>query len=226
MKKSVFRFLAAAVVLLSSQVQASPISVFSLWYDNSTRVAHEFWFYDADLTLSVTAWTSSYDSDDNQLQSWEQVRDIDTGVYRSTDGLGVVSSADDGNDLDGGSSSDFSIDPDEGLLFVFSQRVGLVDIFVGDLSSNDDINFSLVDLTDPRSPVLTQTVLDQSAPNDESEDVYEFTEDFTGSAFMLWVDGSTDDVEVLGIAVAKVPNPGTPLLLSLGLIGLRAFRRK
>ena len=225
MKKSVFRFLAVAAVLLSSQVQAAPISVFPLWYDNSTRVAHEFWFYDADLSLSVTAWTSSYDSDNNQLQSWEQVNDLDTGVYRSTDGLGVVSSVNDGNDLDGGSSGDFATDPDEGLLFVFSQRVSLVDIFVGDLSSNDEINFSLVDLSDPRSPVITTSVIDQSAPNGNSEDVYEFTQDFTGTAFMLWVDGSTDDVEVLGIAVSKVPNPGTVLLLALGLIGLRLVRR-
>lgn len=70
---------------------------------------------------------------------------------------------------------------------------------------------------------LGHSELDLDPPFPTSEWPFEFGADFSGSAFMLWVDGSSDDAEVLGIAV--VPEPASIMLLALGLLALRFKRR-
>lgn len=221
MKKNVFAVLCFCQALLSFQVSADLI--FPLWNDGTETIAEEMLFTDGDVSLSVTAWTSSYDSDGNQLENWMQVTGPGLGVYQDEWGLGVISSDSDGNDLDGGSSSNFANDPDEGLLFVFSEVVHIFDVFMGDLDGSDDFNFSVVDLLSPNSIALGQTVTDVFGPPFEEEFPFVFDGEFRGSAFMVWVDGSSDDVEVLGIST--IPEPGVLMLFALGLLGLSASRR-
>lgn len=210
-----FLFIAA---LFSSVASADPIFVFPLWDDNNKSVSTELNLSDNGLELSITAWTSSYNSAGDQLQMWQQVTQDGFGVFQDDDGLGVISVEGDGNDLDGGSTANYATDPDEGLLFVFNHKVDVYDLFIGDLSSNDDFNISIVEFISPTLLSLSNTIDDISGPFFASEWVFEFDGEFTGSAFMLWVDGGNDDIEVLGVAV--VPEPNTILIFSLCLLAI------
>ena len=219
--------MAMAIGLLASNANASTIHVFPLWDNTSNEtVSEEMYFEDNGVTMTVSAWTTSFDSSQQQLEDWNKVSGSDVGVYRDENGLGVISSQGDGNDLDGGSSSNFADDPDEGLLLTFSHEVNILDLFVGDLDYNDDFNFSLVDLTNPDTPVLVASDIDISGPEFETEWPFLFSHGFTGSAFMVWVDGGSDDIELLGVAVQKVPVPATVYLMLAGLAGLAYRRRK
>ncbi|WP_199610230.1 PEP-CTERM sorting domain-containing protein [Flocculibacter collagenilyticus] len=191
------------------------------WDDNNETVANEMMFTAGNLSLSVTAWTGNFDASGNQIEGWSQVVGNDLGVFRDDSGLGVLSSLNDGNDLDAGSSSDFASDPDEGLLFVFSNKVSIFDIFVGDLDSSDDINFSEVSLSALNDITIGNSAIGLTGPQFESEWPFEFNGSFSGSAFMVWVDDSRDDVEILG--VATIPEPATIFVIALGLmmIGVR-----
>ncbi len=222
MKKSIFAVLCICQALLS--FNASADLIFPLWSDGTETVAEEMIFADGDVSLSVTAWTSSYNSDGDQLEDWMQVTGSGLGVYQDENGLGVISSVDDGNDLDGGSSSNYLDDPDEGLLFLFSEVVNIFDIFMGDLDSSDDFNISVVDFLSPTEIVLSQTETDIFGPPFETEFPFIFDGEFRGSAFMVWVDGGSDDVEVLGIST--IPEPGVLMLFALGLLSLSASRRR
>lgn len=122
----------AAQLFISSFAHASLVSVFPLWDNTATEtVANEMFFNDNGIDLTVSAWTTSYNTAGVQLQPWMQVTGAGLGVFRDENGLGVISSAIDGNDLDGGSSSNFATDPDEGLLFSFSRSVKILDFLVG-----------------------------------------------------------------------------------------------
>ncbi|MCM2681179.1 hypothetical protein [Echinimonas agarilytica] len=122
MKIAVSALLTMFHMLLSFNASAGELRVFPLWDNFGTTISQKLNLTDGDLSLSVTAWTSSYD------------------------GLGVISNDTDGNDLDAGDANEYATDPNEDLLFVFDRRVNLFDIFVGDLSSNDDFNVSYVDV--------------------------------------------------------------------------------
>jgi len=226
MKKTVLLLTFACQLLILNVAVASPIYVFPFWDDSDNQtVANEMQFFDADLSVTVSAWRSSYNDSNEEVTPWEKVTGPGLGVFRDEDGLGAWSVAGDGNDLDAGAVGDTS-DPDEGLLFVFSEKVTLLDIFVGDLSSNDEVNFSLVELLSPTQLQLGQTVLDETGMPGESAWPFVFNQTFTGSAFMLWLNDDEDDVEVLGIAVAKVPEPSAVLLLALALLMLARLSRK
>lgn len=207
-----------SLVLCSSVATAQPTFVFPLWDENDTRVENELTFIDNDLILSVTAWTASYNSSGEQLQSWQQVTQDGLGVYQDDNGLGVISSDGDGNDLDGGSSSNYASDPDEGLLFSFNRNINIFDFFVGDLDSSDDFNISNVNFIGGNSISLSNSIIDVYGPDFETEWVFETQEQFGGTSFMLWVDGRSDDIEVLG--VSAIPEPKTLLLFSLSLLAL------
>jgi hypothetical protein len=211
-------------VLLSSVANASPIYVFPFWDDlENETIAEQMVFTDMDLSVTVTAWTTSYNTAGTQLESWQRVTGQGLGVYRDENGLGVISSDDDGNDLDGGSSGNYATDPDEGLLFVFSQQVRILDFFIGDLDSSDDFNLSVVNLTGPDQVELGISEIDVFGPPNQEEFIFDFGPDFLGTAFMLWVDGRSDDIEVLG--VAAVPAPAPILILSLTLLAIGVRRR-
>lgn len=218
-------FAATALIggLFSASVAANTIHVFPLWNGGVATVNETMQFEDNGVDLTVSAWTTSYNDEQVQTQNWQQVTGTDVGVYQDYYGLGVMSSPGEGNDLDGGSSSDYADDPDEGLLFTFSHEVRLLDIFVGDLDDSDDINFSVVDMSSG-SPVLGASEIDVFTLSPFEEEVFVFDTEFVGTSFMLWVDGNNDDVEMLGIAVAKVPAPA-PLLIGTGLLFLGARRR-
>jgi len=204
-----------------SAVQAAPI-YFPLWEEGDNElVAEEMMFFNGDLTLTVSAWTGSFNSEGEQLESWTKVQGNDLGVYRDDKGLGVISSLDDGNDLDGGSSGNFANDPDEGLLFVFSRSVNLFDFFVGDLDGSDDFNISMVSFTSPANIELSGSIIDIFGPPFEEEFAFDFSQEgFYSSAFMLWVDGGSDDIEVLGVAITSVASPATLTLILLGAFGV------
>lgn len=218
---------ALALTLSTTLSHAGTIHQFALWDENDIEsVSEEMGFVDGDVSLTVSAWTASFNTQQQQGEDWSKVTGNDVGVYQDYWGLGVISSPGDGNDLDGGSSGDYADDPDEGLLLVFSRRVDVLDIFVGDLDGNDDINFSVVDLTNPDAPVLGNSEVDFYGPDFQVEWAFGLGPQFTGSAFMLWVDGDSDDVELLGVTVKKVPTPATLLLFMAGLTGLVIRRRK
>lgn len=223
-KYVVFAVLCLVNFFIANSALASHIHVFPLWDNTGSSVNNQLVLNDGDLTLTVTAWTSSYGNADQQRKPWEQVAGRGLGVYRDDDGLGVLSNFGDGNDLDGGSHRDRNTDPDEGLLFVFSHYVELLDVFVGDLDRNDDVNFSVVNVNAFDNISLGNTLFDQESGTSSSAYPFEFESDFNGSAFMVWVDGKSDDVEVLGIAV--VPEPAPILLFALGLLCMALRGRK
>jgi hypothetical protein len=226
MKKTAVLLSLSLQLFISSIAVASPIYVFPFWDNTRTEsVANEMQFADDDLSLTVSAWRASYNDDNEEVSPWIKVIGQDLGVYRDENGLGAFSVDGDGNDLDAGTVGD-SDDPDEGLLFVFSEQVTLLDVFVGDLSSNDEINFSLVELLSPTQLELKQSVYDQPGPSGEEEWPFMFNQSFTGSAFMLWLNDDEDDVEVLGIAVTKVPEPSSVLLLAVLLLAFARVPRK
>jgi hypothetical protein len=225
MKKIVFAVLCITQLFLVNSATANHLHVFPLWTDSDeSTINNRLVLQDGDLVLTITAWKSSYGNNNNQRRDWRPVRGDDLGVYQADDGLGVVSSEQDGNDLDGGRHRDRATDPDEGLLFEFSHYVELVDLFIGDVSRNDDINFSEVTSRTRNRLTLGKTLFDQTSDDRGSEKVFEFDTSFTGTSFLLWVDGRSDDVEVLGIAV--VPEPTPILLFALGLLGLGLRKRK
>lgn len=99
-----------------------------------------------------------------------------------------------------------------------------MDVFVGDLDRDDEINFSEVTVNSSGDVTLGKTLFDEDGAPRQSEWMFEFDSAFTGTSFMFWADGSTDDVEVLGIAV--VPEPTPILLFALGVLGLGLRKRK
>lgn len=191
---------------------------------NNEGVENTFIFSENSLSLTISAWTTSYDSDNVEQESWQQVLG-DYGVYKDSTGLGVVSNGEDGEDLDGGRSGSYETDPDEGLLLEFSQAVYLHDLMVSDLGSNDDINLAIVDFISPTEITLEHIFWDRGRSGSSRDYTYDNLGNISGKAFMVWVDGRSDDVRFDGVSVTAVNEPHALLLLGLGLIGL-ARRRK
>ncbi|WDE11973.1 PEP-CTERM sorting domain-containing protein [Thalassomonas haliotis] len=221
MKNKLNLFLSAVLFLITTQVNATIIETISFLGENQ-GVAESFEFASADVGLTVTAWTTNVNDEQTELAPW-QILSGDYGVYNGSTGLGLVSSEHDGYDLDGGSSGNFADDPDEGLLFVFSEQVNLHAFTVGDLSSNDDVNFSWVNLLPSDSLEATNLFVDRN----DGSDNYQLSSGTLGYAFMLWVDGNDDDVRIESLEFSTVPEPYTLLLLAIGLLlcGYRGMKK-
>jgi len=212
MKNKLNTLFSAVLFLIATSASATPIETISFLGDNQ-GVDESLVFQSTGLSLTVTAWTTSVNDEQNQLSPW-QLLSGDNGVYNGSTGLGVVSSDEDGADLDGGSSRSFDSDPDEGLLFVFSRQVNLLAFTAGDLSANDDLNFSLVELLTPNSLEASELFVDRN----DGSDNYQLPSGTRGYAFMLWVDGNDDDVRIESLEFSVVPEPYSLLLLALGLL--------
>ncbi|WP_281561193.1 PEP-CTERM sorting domain-containing protein [Thalassomonas sp. RHCl1] len=221
MKNKLNLFLSAVLFLITSSVHATVIETISFLGDNQ-GVAESFAFASGGVDLTVTAWTTNVNDEQTELAPW-QLLSGDNGVYNGSTGLGVVSSDNDGVDLDGGSSSSFARDPDEGLLFVFSEQVNLHAFTAGDLSSNDDLNFAWVNLLLPDSLDASNLFVDRN----DGSDHYQLASGTFGYAFMLWVDGNDDDVRIESLEFSTVPEPYTLLLLAIGLLlcGFRGMKK-
>ncbi len=172
--------------------------------------------------VDVTAYTIENDGN-GAISSSTLISGAGLGVYVSaSDNLGVSSSASDGHDLDGGSSGSTS-DLDEGLLFSFDQIVSLDFIDLDRFGSSDDFNLTvdglsmLVDFDSTSTSPL-------AAANGSNTSEFNFF-NVTGQEFLFWADGGSDDFRIDSMAVSAVPEPGSILLLGMGLIGLSFMRR-
>ncbi|WP_102798294.1 hypothetical protein [Bowmanella denitrificans] len=214
-------FGAAIFTMFSLQANAGLIHQFDFINMDAPEVLPQIDMYDAGLALQVSGWTTSFNSDGEQKESWQPVSY--PGIFYADLGLGLISSDDDGPFLDGGSSSYYDEDPDEGFLLVFSHTVSLDMMFFEGVGRSDDINISLVDFSSgiPELQISFHDIEPEFgviAANDPSSAL-------VGKAFMLWVDGDDDSVALAGLQVTRVPLPATALLMALGLVMLRRFRR-
>lgn len=189
---------------------------------NNEGVEDSFSFTDEGVTLSVSAWNINVNSNQDVISPWT-ILTGDAGVYKGSTGLGVVSHDNDGADLDGGSSSNLE-DLDEGLLFVFSEDVNFWGFGGSDLSSNDDINLSIVNVISPGVIETTDIFIDRQADN-SGEDSFLLDSSIIGSAFIVWVDGNDDDVRITQAEYSKIPEPQSILLFGLALVGFSIQRR-
>lgn len=148
------------------------------------------------------------------------------GVSQSEDGLGVVSSENDSDSIDGGSSGDFLRDPDEGILLLFSEPVTLIDVGFSEVGDDDDVNLAIADVVSDDEIESEDVFVDRGRPGTERDVIFGLTSNPTGTAFLLFVDGNDDDVFLSSISVAKVPEPGSLVLLVTALFGLIVVRKK
>lgn len=205
--------LTVCTILFSLNASAGVIS-----FTGTNEGTESYFEYDnSEVSLFVTAWTINVNSDHEVIQDWQPVFGEDDGrtlgVYNGSTGLGVRSNADDGSDLDGGSSGN-PFDLDEGLLLHFDQKVELVSVSGNDLSGNDDINVSIIDVWTFES---THLFFDRHA----EEDGYDtFDIGAVGTAFMIWVDGNDDDIRLADLEYRMVPEPSALLILAFGLLVL------
>lgn len=185
-------------------------------------VEEDLTFEESGVTLTITAWTTSFDSDQNQLEPWQLVGN-GFGVSVRDNGIGVKSSADDGSTIDGGASSNYADDPDEGLLLQFSELVNIHDFVISSLSDSDDINFSYVSFISP-TQITTNDIFLDAVPAFTPENLYNLPNNIIGDSFMIWVDGRSDGVRLADIAFTRVPAPATWLMMALPLLLLRWFK--
>lgn len=172
------------------------------------------------VSLTITAFTIANDGAGN-ISSMTQVTAANTGVYTSVSGLGVRSNSTDGSKLDGGNGSDVN-DPDEGLLFSFSEAVNLTYINFGSFGSSDDFNLTVDGVTlmydvgglDTNSYIAT-------TPED---DKFNFS-GIWGKEILIWADGNSDSFRIDDFTVS-IPEPSIVALMGLGLFGMGMARRK
>ncbi|NQZ20899.1 MAG: PEP-CTERM sorting domain-containing protein [Colwellia sp.] len=207
--------------LVSNTSQANFISVID-FTGNNEGVEQSFDFAIDGVSVNVSAWNVNVNDNQEFENSWHQV-DSNYGVYKGRTGLGVKSNEKDGVDLDGGLKESFSRDPDEGLLFEFSELVNFYGFFASELGSDDDINLSLVEFISPG--VIKTTDIFVDIGSSENEDLFGIFPGVQGLAFMVWVDGKTDDVRIDDIGFTRVPEPSTLWLFALAIISITVRKK-
>ena len=214
-----YRFIQKAMVcfvlLTSTYASAGLLSVVD-FTGSSDRVANEFYYYEGDVSITLSAWTTNVNSSQESLAPWQQLTGPDVGLYRSDIGFGVVSNGQDGADLDGGSSSNLQ-DLDEGVLISFSEKVDFFGFAASDLSANDDLNLAVVEFVSPGVITMRDIFIDRHASND-GYDIFDVFSGIQGQHFMAWVDGNDDDVRIADMAFAQIPEPDTIYILALGVL--------
>ena len=208
-------------LLVVSTSQANLISVLD-FTGNNEGVEQSFDFSIDGVSVNVSAWNANVKDNQEFKKDWRQV-DSNYGVYKGNTGLGVKSNENDGFDLDGGKKSRFTTDPDEGLLFEFSELVNFYGFFASELGSDDDINLSIVEFISPGNIKTTDVFVDIGSYEDE--DLFGVFPGVQGLAFMVWVDGETDDVRINDIGFTRVPEPSTLLLFALAIIGIKVRKK-
>lgn len=231
MKLNILRFLALFLVVWSSNAFASLIN-FNLVNDGDAIVDHELVFTEMGLTMTVTGWTTSHNTEQQQLEPWQQVLSEGDGVFYADHGLGLFSGEGDGAFLDGGSSSNYSSDPDEGFLFSFNKNVSILGLLFDFVDSSDDINISMLDVASDGSFSVTQTFYDLDIFNIGGDIGLLMIVDpmmaLTGRHFMVWVDGGSDGLSVVDVTVETVTEAPVYALfiLAFGMLCAQHIRRK
>lgn len=193
------------------------------------------------VSVDVTAYEINNDGSGN-IDSILQITGADVGVYvsgSSSGNLGVLSrTSNDNTNIDGGrahhaSGSIGSHDPDEGLMFTFSQAVSLEYINFDSFSSgkHDDFNLTVDGqrvLWDFHGGHSTGGAFSSQVPGQYDE--YNFN-NISGTEFLIWADANSDSfrVDTINVGVsenASVPEPVSLLLFTAGLVGLGFQRRK
>lgn len=216
-----------STLLISNLTHASVINIIDFEGLNE-GVQDSFYFEEAGVGLTITAWGGSVNSSQELLIPFHQIFGLDPisgeqlGVYKGSTGLGVNSNNEDGSDLDGGSSSNTS-DPDEALLFQFSEVVNFLGFAAGELSSNDDLNLSIVNFVSATEFELIDIFIDREGS--PSRDIFDVFPGILGDTFLVWVDGNDDDVRIIDTAFIKVPEPSSLAIFSLALLALVRIRQ-
>ena len=222
MKKLLSRFALVFLISASNLSHASIINVIDFTGLNE-GVQESFYFEQAGVGLTITAWAGSVNSDQDTLIPFYRLFGLDPisgeqlGVYKGSTGLGVSANSEDGYDLDGGSSSN-PFDPDEALLFQFSEVVNFLGFAAGDLSNNDDLNLSIANVISDTEIQLIDLFVDR--PGFAPEDIFDVFPGIMGDTFLVWVDGNDDDVRIIDTAFIKVSEPSSIAIISLALIVL------
>ena len=191
------------------------------------------------VNLTVSAVEVINDNSGNiiRLDSTSALVYIDTGT--NNQGLGAKSYTSDSDNLLDGSSSYNTLGNgsreyihDDGLRFVFDTVVSLDFINLGDFynSTNDDFNVSFFDGSSYVTPIVDHDDddADTAFVSTLDNDKFSFA-NISGTEFIIWADGSSDEFLIDQIkvsTVATVPAPATLPLLTLGLAGLAAFSRR
>jgi len=223
------KILCTVLLVLSTNASAGLID----FTGEREGIADEFVFVQDGLTLTISAWTtnvkSSSDKDIDQtvVTPWKKLSGP-YGVYKGGTGLGVFSHDKDGYHLDGGRFDEVDdlgelYDLDEGLLFVFSERVDFWGFAADYLSDDDDLNLSYVSFEGSEQIKTTDVFIDREA-DFNGYDGFPVS-GLYGTEFMVWVDGNDDAVRIADTYVTKVPEPDTLFLFSLVLFGLAVQRR-
>jgi hypothetical protein len=211
------KIISAFLLVLSTTASAGYID----FTGTNEGIEDEFIFNHDGITLTISAWATNVDTNQNVISDWVRLSGT-YGVYKGSSGLGVISSDNDGSHLDGGQSSDLS-DLDEGLLFMFSEKIDFWGFAADYLSDNDDLNLSYVNILNSGEITTTDIFIDRQA-NSAGYAGFPIS-GVIGTAFMVWVDGNDDDVRIADTYITEVPEPGTLLIFSLALMGMVAQRR-
>lgn len=210
--------------LICSMTTHASVITFDLINDDTPQILESLHLTEGDLSLSIYGWTTSFNSDGDQLEQWQPVEGNGLGIFYADLGLGLVSNDSDGVLFDGGSSGNYDTDPDEGFMLVFNQTVSLELLEFELDGSSDDININAIDLADSPFWDVSGGASDIKIPDDGIA-TSDLGQPFISNAFMVWVDGGNDDVALSAVSVTAVPAPASWLLFLIGALGWRATRQ-
>ena len=227
MNKVLSRFVIALLITASNLSHASIINVIDFTGLNE-GVQDSFYFEQAGVGLTITAWMGNVNSSQDIVTPFRRIFGVDPvsgeqlGVYKGSTGLGVSANNEDGYDLDGGSSSN-PFDPDEALLFQFTEVVNFLGFAAGDLTGNDDLNLSIANVISDTEIQMIDIFIDR--PGFAPDDIFDVFPGILGDTFLVWVDGNDDDVRIIDTAFIKVSEPSGLAIISLALVILVRLKR-